>query len=377
MSMSLPITDELKAAARTAEAAIGSIPWERLKEHNLMEVKVQFVSREACADWQNDCDLVACSSGDEPSRQIQKSQQFVNRCKDRHGKLQDMLNAVHPPLTEAVTSAMQKVGGDVTQAITELNASIGVAYTDSRDLPGDFRRLATRLNDIRSRHIQLEQACNQLEQAVHKHLLTLGVVQSSAPPLMRKPGMGDSVSVPLDTLFAGPWLNNCQTISQINTALTDLPVDAGTWELLPIHIEVLNSPKMIRWEIEYAGVLPDGEGDVIQKAVEGAIQGFVGFLKLADKALKEPVPGLLPETANSLPSLTGPAAKRSASGQGSVRAKRPIPEYFVTMAAAAKYAKVSKRTIQNWKDSEWLDVEQKGRKIRIARANLDKCMKRQ
>ncbi len=55
-----------------------------------------------------------------------------------------------------------------------------------------------------------------------------------------------------------------------------------------------------------------------------------------------------------------------------------FPDYFTSYADAAKYAGVTARTIQNWIRDEWLKgVEKKGRKIRIARADLDKCMKRQ
>lgn len=52
------------------------------------------------------------------------------------------------------------------------------------------------------------------------------------------------------------------------------------------------------------------------------------------------------------------------------------PDYFGSLEAAAKYAGVTPRTIQNWKRRGWLVVEQIGRKIRIARAELDKCKKR-
>ena len=58
---------------------------------------------------------------------------------------------------------------------------------------------------------------------------------------------------------------------------------------------------------------------------------------------------------------------------GIVGGTRPAAEYFTTIADAAQYAGVSERTIINWKNREWLKVEQKGRKIRIAREELDKC----
>ena len=52
-----------------------------------------------------------------------------------------------------------------------------------------------------------------------------------------------------------------------------------------------------------------------------------------------------------------------------------LPDYFHTFQEAARYANVDRRTIQNWKTREWLKVEQEGRKIRIARAELDRCKK--
>jgi excisionase family DNA binding protein len=52
-------------------------------------------------------------------------------------------------------------------------------------------------------------------------------------------------------------------------------------------------------------------------------------------------------------------------------------EWFTSYASAAKYLKVSARTIGNWKNRGWLPVEQVGRKIRIARTALDKCRNRQ
>jgi excisionase family DNA binding protein len=53
------------------------------------------------------------------------------------------------------------------------------------------------------------------------------------------------------------------------------------------------------------------------------------------------------------------------------------PEWFTNCASAAKYAKVSEKTIRNWVKRDWLSVEKVGRKIRIARVELDKCIKRQ
>jgi hypothetical protein len=55
----------------------------------------------------------------------------------------------------------------------------------------------------------------------------------------------------------------------------------------------------------------------------------------------------------------------------------PLPDYFTSFEGAAQYAGVSSRTIKNWKNRNWLKVEQEGRKIRIARSELDKCIRKQ
>ncbi|MGA2541264.1 MAG: helix-turn-helix domain-containing protein [Verrucomicrobiota bacterium] len=60
-----------------------------------------------------------------------------------------------------------------------------------------------------------------------------------------------------------------------------------------------------------------------------------------------------------------------------VEATKSAPDYFTSIKDAAKYAKVTERTIKNWKSRSWLKVEQLGRKIRIAKAELDKCIKKQ
>jgi excisionase family DNA binding protein len=52
------------------------------------------------------------------------------------------------------------------------------------------------------------------------------------------------------------------------------------------------------------------------------------------------------------------------------------PEFFHTFQSAADYAGVDRKTIYNWKRSEWLPVHQDGRKVRIARADWDKCRKK-
>lgn len=52
-------------------------------------------------------------------------------------------------------------------------------------------------------------------------------------------------------------------------------------------------------------------------------------------------------------------------------------EYFTSKESAAEYAGVTRRTISNWLQREWLTAENVGRKIRIKKADLDKCRDRQ
>jgi hypothetical protein len=58
-------------------------------------------------------------------------------------------------------------------------------------------------------------------------------------------------------------------------------------------------------------------------------------------------------------------------------AAKSAPDYFTSIKAAADYAGKSERTILNWKRRGWLKVEQSGKKIRIARTELDKCISKQ
>jgi hypothetical protein len=321
----LPIGDELKAA-RAAEDAIGSIPWECLKECKLVEISAQFQTVDACTDWQSNFILLACSSGDEPACEIQKSLQIIKRCTTRRDELRGVLKAARSSVGQAAKGAMKEALDKFTQAIMRLTTSIAEGSPDSSSLPGHFRKMAQHFHDVRSQYIQLEGAHDLLEEAVNKYLMPGEAMRRSPPPLFAKGEPRDSVSVRLDTLFAGPWRVICKTISEINTPLTELKVMAGAWELLPIHLKVLNSPKMTRWQIEYGDILPGREGVVIQKAVEDAIKRFARFLMLSGKSLTEPVLGLLPETANPPPSLTMPAAKGPGSGQSSVTAESTFPD---------------------------------------------------
>ena len=60
-----------------------------------------------------------------------------------------------------------------------------------------------------------------------------------------------------------------------------------------------------------------------------------------------------------------------------VEAAKSVPDYFTNIKDAAAYAGKSERTILNWKKREWLKVEQDGKKIRIAKTELDKCISKQ
>jgi hypothetical protein len=51
-------------------------------------------------------------------------------------------------------------------------------------------------------------------------------------------------------------------------------------------------------------------------------------------------------------------------------------EYYTSLKSAAAYVGTTPRTISNWKKRGWLKAEQLGKKIRIARVDLDKCKSR-
>ena len=53
------------------------------------------------------------------------------------------------------------------------------------------------------------------------------------------------------------------------------------------------------------------------------------------------------------------------------------PDYFFSYKDAAEYIGRTARTITNWKRDGWLKVEKMGKKVRIARTDLDKCKNRE
>ena len=53
-----------------------------------------------------------------------------------------------------------------------------------------------------------------------------------------------------------------------------------------------------------------------------------------------------------------------------------LPDCFTSYEDAAAYVGMTDRTLKNWKKRGWLNVEQHGRLIRIARTDLDKCRKK-
>jgi len=69
-----------------------------------------------------------------------------------------------------------------------------------------------------------------------------------------------------------------------------------------------------------------------------------------------------------------PSAKSSSDAATAKAASEP--EYLHGLQAAAAHAGVTRRTIQEWKRRGWLKFEQEGRKIRVARAELDRCSRR-
>lgn len=80
-------------------------------------------------------------------------------------------------------------------------------------------------------------------------------------------------------------------------------------------------------------------------------------------------------SGNKIPATQTP--KMIADTKAVVMPEKSAPEIFFSIEAAANYIGVSKRTILNWKKREWLKVEQNGKKIRIARIDLEKCKQRQ
>ena len=54
--------------------------------------------------------------------------------------------------------------------------------------------------------------------------------------------------------------------------------------------------------------------------------------------------------------------------------RESAPDFFTSIKDAAAYVRKTKRTILNWKRRGWLKVEQNGKKIRIAKTDLDKCV---
>jgi hypothetical protein len=73
------------------------------------------------------------------------------------------------------------------------------------------------------------------------------------------------------------------------------------------------------------------------------------------------------QNTDSLPANTSPKAQVANS----------TPDYFTSIKDAAAYAGKTERTILNWKSRRWLKVEQDGKKIRIAKTELDKCITKQ
>jgi excisionase family DNA binding protein len=80
-------------------------------------------------------------------------------------------------------------------------------------------------------------------------------------------------------------------------------------------------------------------------------------------------------TKNNATQVSQP--KPVARAENVVAPTKSAPEFFTSIKAAAEYAQISERTIKNWKRDGWLKVEQVGKKIRIAKKDLEKCIKKQ
>lgn len=76
---------------------------------------------------------------------------------------------------------------------------------------------------------------------------------------------------------------------------------------------------------------------------------------------------------------TEPVKTRQRKPAAQVKNPEHLGEEYFTIKGAATYADKSERTIRNWIINNWLKVEKNatGRKIRIAKSELDKCIKRQ
>jgi excisionase family DNA binding protein len=103
------------------------------------------------------------------------------------------------------------------------------------------------------------------------------------------------------------------------------------------------------------------------QAIDEMLTGFKGEPLTASEAIPEPK-RYLPVFLTRCDFLVTEQSPGAPNATG--------PEWFTSYALAADYAGVTLRTIGNWIRRGMLPVERNGRKICIARTNLDKCRKR-
>ena len=103
---------------------------------------------------------------------------------------------------------------------------------------------------------------------------------------------------------------------------------------------VEKKPRHPKKQIEDAAHLPQLQ----QAAKIEVVEGTPAPEKIAQKKVQEPAPS--------------------------------APDYFFSYKKAAQYIGVTERTIKNWKRDNWLKVEKIGRKVRIAKTDLEKSKNR-
>ena len=145
----------------------------------------------------------------------------------------------------------------------------------------------------------------------------------------------------------------------LKPASSPRPINGNPW--LSGLSELLESPPPPQMSV----------AEMLAKGINPFLHGLTGVpapSHLAGATIEPPAP---PKTKTKKTRRPKPVA------QSDVKMAEPMPDVFTNLAAAAAYIGVSKRTILNWKRDGWLKVEQVGRKIRIAKADLDQCKRRQ
>lgn len=148
-----------------------------------------------------------------------------------------------------------------------------------------------------------------------------------------------------------------------------------TFHLLEVLEEVSDEDrtkiKGVAWFRErYAEV--DGETAKMCAVTNGDLDALAGIGSHKKRRPLPPAEGFRPVL------LTDYQVSSQRSGDGQhAKSYEAAPDYFTNTESAAEYAGVTKRTVLNWKKRGWLKVEQNGKKIRIAKTDVDKCKSRQ